>query len=134
LGVPASLRREDSPTEASIRLLVHTLYDGVRRDEILGPVFDQAVHGDWDGHVQRMTDFWSTVLLGAGRFQGNVCGEHMALAGMESGHVVRWLALFKQTVMLLFVDAAAEEILLSADRISGSLQPGFCGEQHVALP
>lgn len=128
------MKREEAITEESIRLLVESFYDGVRRDEVLGPVFDKALHGDWDGHLPRMVDFWSTVLLGTSRFQGNVYGKHMALTGIEREHFVRWLALFKQTVILLFADSAAEEILLIADRISGSLQLGFFGERQVAMP
>ncbi|GAB3554296.1 hypothetical protein GCM10027343_42130 [Noviherbaspirillum agri] len=121
-------------TEDAIRLLVDTFYDGVRRDEVLGPVFDQALHGDWAGHLPRMVDFWTTVLLGTSRFQGNVYGKHMALSGIEPEHFVRWLSLFKQTVTRLFAEPAAAEILLVADRISGSLQLGYFGERQVAMP
>lgn len=128
------MKFEEALTEESIRLLVDTFYDGVRRDEVLGPVFDQALHGDWAGHLPRMVDFWSTVLLGTGRFQGNVYGKHMALTGISREHFVRWLSLFKETVTRLFDEPAAQEILLIADRISGSLQLGFFGDRQVTMP
>lgn len=128
------MKFEEAVTEESIRLLVDTFYDGVRRDEVLGPVFDRALHGDWAGHLPRMYDFWSTVLLGTGRFQGNVYGKHMALTGISREHFVRWLSLFKETVMRLFDEPAAQEILLIADRISGSLQLGFFGDRQVTMP
>lgn len=128
------MKAAETITEESIRLLVHTFYDGVRRDAVLGPVFDKALHGDWEGHLPRMVDFWSTVLLGTSRFQGNVYGKHMALQGIEGEHFVRWLSLFKQTVTRLFAEPAAGEILLVADRIAGSLQLGYFGERRVAMP
>lgn len=123
----------DAITEESIPHLVHTFYDGVRKDEVLGPVFDNALHGDWSGHLPRMVDFWSTILLGTSKFQGNVYGKHMALTGITEQHFVRWLALFKETVNQLYVPAAATEIEVIADRIAGSLQLGFFGERLVRL-
>lgn len=128
------MKLEETVTEESIRRLVDTFYDGVRRDEILAPVFEKALHGDWAGHLPRMYDFWSTVLLGTSRFQGNVYGKHMALAGITREHFVRWLSLFKKTVTQLYADPAASEILLVADRIAGSLQLGFFGDRQVAMP
>jgi hemoglobin len=120
-------------TEDSIRLLVDTFYDGVRKDEILGPVFEQALAGQWSAHLPRMVDFWSTVLLGTGRFQGNVFGKHMALTGVTPEHFLRWLSLFKETATQLYADAPANEILEVADRIAGSLQLGYFGERMVRL-
>lgn len=128
------MKFEDAITEESIRVLVDTFYDGVRRDDVLAPVFEQALHGDWAGHLPRMYDFWSTVLLGSSRFQGNVFGKHMALAGIGREHFVRWLSLFKSTVTQVFAGQAAAEILLVADRIAGSLQLGYFGERQVAMP
>jgi len=128
------MKAAEAITEESIRLLVDTFYEGVRRDEVLGPVFDKALHGDWAGHLPRMVDFWSTVLLGTSRFQGNVYGKHMVLQGIEREHFVRWLSLFKETVTRLFAEQPASEILLVADRIAGSLQLGYFGERRVAMP
>lgn len=121
----------DTVTEESIRLLVEIFYDGVRRDEELGPVFEQTLHGKWAEHLPRMVDFWSTILLGSSRFQGNVFGKHMALSGIAPEHFVRWLSLFKQTVNGLFAVPLAEEIIEIADRIAGSLQLGYFGERLV---
>ncbi len=121
----------EAVTEESIRRLVDTFYEGVRKDEVLGPVFEAALHGAWDSHMPRMYAFWSTVLLGSSRFHGNVFGKHMALSGIDETHFVRWLTLFRHTVTGLFEDAPAKEILLIADRIAGSLQLGYFGKRTV---
>jgi hemoglobin len=126
-------RKFDVITEESIRILVDTFYDGVRKDDILGPVFEQALHGRWAEHLPRMVDFWSTILLGSGRFQGNVFGKHMALSGIAPQHFVRWLSLFKATATRLYEPQAANEILEIADRIAGSLQLGYFGERPVRI-
>ena len=53
-----------TPDKESITELVHAFYADVRKDDLLGPVFDKALHGQWDAHLHRLVDFWSTVLLG----------------------------------------------------------------------
>ncbi len=116
-------------SEASIKVMVDSFYAEVRKDEVLGPVFEHALHGQWDAHMPRMYAFWSTVLLGSGSFQGNVYGKHMALSGITKEHFVRWLALFKETVNRLWAPEAAQEAVLVADRIAGSLQYGFFGQR-----
>ncbi|CAN5725373.1 hypothetical protein BH11PSE12_BH11PSE12_17520 [soil metagenome] len=120
-------------TAASIESLVHVFYDKVRADALLGPVFARMLEGQWDKHLPRMVDFWSSILLRTGSFQGNVYGKHMALEGIGEQHFVHWLTLFKQTVETLYGDAAATEILTVADRIAASLQLGFFGERAVNL-
>ena len=120
-------------TEESIGLLVNTFYERVRGDDLLGAVFERILHDKWPTHLPRMVDFWSSILLGSGRFQGNVFGKHMALEGIETAHFVRWLALFKSTVMALFEGDEATRILEVADRIAGSLQLGFFGIRDVRM-
>ena len=66
-----------TPTVESISELVHAFYADVRQDALLGPVFDEALNGQWDEHLHRLVDFWSTVLLGSRSFKGNVLGKHM---------------------------------------------------------
>jgi hemoglobin len=122
---------ENTITEANIRRMVDTFYGSVRRDDVLGPVFEKALSHDWDAHLARMVDFWSTVLLGTHNFQSNVFGKHMALQGIEKEHFVHWLGLFGDTVRALYAPAQAEEILLIADRIAGSLQLGYFGKKLV---
>lgn len=123
---------ENTITEASIRLMVDTFYDGVRKDEVLGPVFDKVLHGRWDAHMPRMYDFWSTVLLGSGRFSGNVFGKHMALSGISKEHFVRWLGLFNATLSGIYDEETAASIMEIAGRIAESLQLGFFGERYQA--
>ncbi|TCS38300.1 hemoglobin [Paucimonas lemoignei] len=122
---------ETAFTPDNIHRMVHGFYDRVRRDDVLGPVFDEALPHGWDVHLPRMVEFWSTVLLGSGTFQGNVFGKHMALHGIEKEHFVRWLALFHETVTTLYAGAQAEEVLLVAQRIAGSLQLGYFGKKLV---
>jgi hemoglobin len=116
---------------SSITALVHQFYDDVRADPVLGPVFDGAIGDHWDTHLERMVEFWSTVMLGSHNFQGNVFGKHMALQGIEPDHFRRWLAMFQATATRLFEPALASEFLTVAARIAASLQYGYFGQVLV---
>lgn len=118
-------------TPSSIIRMVDTFYGRVREDAVLGPVFDARLTGKWQEHMPRMYAFWTKVLLGAGEFEGNVFGKHMALSGIESAHFIRWLTLFKLTTVEVFGADDAKEAILVAERIASSLQLGFFGEIRV---
>lgn len=117
---------------AAIAVLVDDFYADIRRDPLLSPVFDAAIGADWAPHLQRMVDFWSTVMLGARDFQGNVYGKHMRLNGIEPRHFERWLALFTQAATRLFGTEVAAEFIVVAGRIATSLQYGFFGKALAA--
>ena len=55
--------------EATIERLVRKFYADVRRDPILGPIFDDRI-SDWEPHLQRMCEFWSSLMLMSGRYHG----------------------------------------------------------------
>ncbi|MGO4378950.1 group III truncated hemoglobin [Pseudoduganella sp. RAF19] len=118
-------------TTESITNLVHRFYDDVRADPELGPVFNNAIGDQWDTHLGRMVDFWSTVMLGSRQFQGNVYGKHMVLQGIEPKHFERWLALFEATVERMFDGEDEKEFKVVAHRIAQSLQYGFFGKVMV---
>ncbi len=92
----------ESPTtladrEREIALLVDTFYDVVRRDPILGPVFEKRV-ADWDRHLATMRDFWSAAACRTGRYSGRPINVHRRIPEIEAEHFPRWVSLWQQTV------------------------------------
>ena len=116
---------------ASIATLVNDFYTDVRRDSLLQPVFDGAIGSSWEPHLERMVDFWCSVMLGSGEFKGNVFGKHMQLQGVDMAHFRNWLALFETHVRRLFQPDVAEEFLVVARRIAASLQYGYFGRAEA---
>lgn len=106
-----------------IERLVHTFYAKVRRDELLGPIFDARVE-DWDKHLARMCLFWSSVALGSGAYQGSPMRVHAPLP-VDAAHFDRWLALFEETANEVCPPAAAEHFVVRAKRIAQSLELGI---------
>jgi hemoglobin len=117
--------------KAVIAQLVHEFYDDVRDDPQLQVIFEAAIGDDWQPHLARMVEFWSTVMLATHEFRGNVFGTHMELDGVVPDHFKRWLALFEATARRLFVPALADEFMLVARRIAESLQYGYFGRVEV---
>lgn len=115
----------DAITRDNVRQLVDAFYGQVRDDELLGPVFLKALGDDWDPHLERLSEFWSTIVLGTRSFHGNVYGTHMQLNGIEPEHFRRWLDLFGQTANELFEAEQAEQFIGMARRVASSLQIGF---------
>jgi hemoglobin len=101
------MENHDINNEADIRNLVNTFYGKVRQDELLAPVFETVIGDQWDHHLERMTDFWSTLLLYTKKFSDDPLTKHLPLA-LTKDHFDRWLLLFQGTVDDLFQGQIAE--------------------------
>ena len=115
---------EAGVTETMIRGLVHALYAKVRRDEILGPIFNAKVD-DWDHHLHKLCTFWSSVALMTGSYKGRPMVVHALVPGISHPHFDRWLALFRDTARDLCPPEAAKLFIDRAERIAESLKLGI---------
>lgn len=121
-------------TEELIRRLVETFYDRVIRDPELGPIFQKALSGRWSKHLALMVDFWSSVALRTGRYQGKPQAAHMGMS-LTPELFSRWLALFEETARELCEPDAAAFFVDRAQRIAESLQIGLgIGPKALRLP
>lgn len=96
-----------------IERLVNAFYEVVRKDELLGFIFDEVANTHWDTHLPRMYAFWETVLFRSGGYSGNPVAAHAKLVPQtEMGRTQfdRWLVLFRETVDKLFSGPNAEHI------------------------
>ena len=111
-------------TEDMIRELVHAFYTTVRRDPLLGPIFNAKV-ADWDAHLATLCRFWSSVTLLTGAYKGRPMLVHAGLPDIDGPHFARWLALFKETAESMCPPEAAELFVDRSQRIAESLQAGI---------
>jgi hemoglobin len=111
-------------TEEALGRLVERFYARVRRDALLGPVFNGAID-DWPEHLERLQAFWSSVMLTSGRYKARPLPAHLKHAeAMTPDRFERWLALWKETTDELFAPDAAAAFQAKAGRISESLALG----------
>ncbi|PTT84230.1 globin [Pelomonas sp. HMWF004] len=113
---------------AGLRRLVDAFYVDVRADELLGPVFAKAIGDDWEPHLSRMTEFWSTVMLGTKSFKGKVYQTHAALADgapVTPEHFLRWITLWTRHTQRLFPGAVADQLQRMAAGMGRNLLAGL---------
>jgi hemoglobin len=111
--------------EASLRHLIERFYARVRADDVIGPLFNDAV-ADWSDHLDKLQSFWSSVMLTSGRYKGRPLPAHVQHADrISNASFDRWLSLWRQTTAELFEPAAAATLQEKAERIAESLQLGI---------
>ncbi|RYE23428.1 MAG: group III truncated hemoglobin [Sphingobacteriales bacterium] len=121
---------------ADIQLLVESFYERVKRDELIGHIFNNAHNFSWDTHIPVMVNFWETILLDTGRYHGNPMLTHIELNKREpllSPHFERWIKLFSEMLDEHFTGSRVEEAKKRADsmallmqyKIGQSSKPGF---------
>ncbi|MFC0406903.1 group III truncated hemoglobin [Roseomonas elaeocarpi] len=112
--------------EAMIRRVVDRFYALVREDEVLGPVFRSAIPDEkWQAHLGTIADFWSSLLLGSGRYNGRPLPKHLALPDVGDAHFRRWLALFRTTAEEVCPPAVAALMVERAERVANSFRLGI---------
>ena len=131
IKTPAQLHREQVQRdalqlgidEAFIVTLVDEFYRRIRAHTVLGPIFTDAITGDWDPHLQKMKAFWSSVARNTGRYSGKPVPAHQKLARVEPDHFAIWLDLFRQTLIDTAPTPQAVDYFMDrAHRIARSLQ------------
>ena len=101
-----AVKRKEIETREDVFLLVDTFYKKVRKDDLLGPIFNRRIT-DWDSHLQHLTDFWESNLFFRNRFRGNPLEKHKEVDAenaysINELHFGVWLNLWFQTVDELF--------------------------------
>ena len=109
--------------EAMIRAVVHGFYADVRRDPLIGPIFNAAIAPDeWPAHLDKLCDFWSATLLRTDRYGGRPLPPHLRIPGLGEEHFRRWLSLFRDTVQRLCPEDVAALFMDRALRIAHSFR------------
>ena len=106
------MSKEDIKTRDDIFLLVTKFYEKVRKDDVLGPFFNETIK-DWDGHLQHLTTFWESSLFLKTKFNGDPLEAHAKVDkafnnSISEMHFGIWLNLWFQTIDELFIGDYAE--------------------------
>lgn len=120
--------------------LVDAFYRSVRADDQLGHIFDEVARVQWETHLPKLTNFWDSVLFGAGTFRGNPIAAHANLltqTELDWPLFEHWLDLFRRTVDGMFSGERAGHLVRCAEdmacviysRIQGVPDPRFDPER-----
>lgn len=102
-----------------VSLLVHTFYGKIRKDELLGPIFNGIIT-DWETHLELLTDFWETNLFFNRKYFGNPMHAHVEVDKkcnhtISELHFGTWINLWILTIDELF-NAQDERALIAKNR------------------
>lgn len=100
-----------------IKKMVHTFYGKVRKDKLIGPIFNERIQDRWPQHLEKMYTFWQTVLLGEHTYFGSPFPAHASLP-ISHDHFEKWMELFRQTLDELFKGAIAEDAKWRAGKMA----------------
>jgi len=99
-------QKSDIKNRQDIKLLVVRFYEKIRKDPILGPIFNAIIH-DWEAHFELLTDFWESQLLTKRGYLGNPIAVHQEVDdkmnhSIASEHFGLWLNIWFATLDELF--------------------------------
>jgi len=108
---------KDILTLEDCKTLVDNFYGKVRKDPLIGPIFDQVIQDRWPEHLEKMYRFWQTVLLEDHTYFGSPFPPHANLP-VEWVHFEKWLELFNQTIDEHFTGEVAAEARWRANKMA----------------
>lgn len=111
----------DILTLEDVKLLVDDFYNKVQQNEILAPIFNNVIGGNWPKHLEKMYGFWQTLLLDVQAYSGSPFLKHAKLL-ISAAHFDIWIGLFNQTVEEHFEGEKATEAKWRAARMSEMFQ------------
>jgi hemoglobin len=118
--------KESGLTGELVRHVVIRFYDDIRRDGILGPVFEGAIGDHWDEHIERIVQFWLTATrLGRGYDGKNFMPAHLKHRSIHIEHIPRWLGLFRKTAVEQCSPEGASVLIDIAERMAETLAIGL---------
>lgn len=115
-------------TADQIDRVVAAFYAGVRRHEVLGPVFARHV-ADWPAHEARIAGFWRNAILQDRSYDGNPMAVHRAAGNVMPGMFTPWLALFDATLQAELPAPTAAQWSALAHRIGRGLSLGLQAQE-----
>jgi hemoglobin len=118
--------KESGLTAQLVRNVVIRFYDQIRRDGVLGPIFEDAIGSHWDEHIGRIVQFWLTATrLGRGYNGKNFMPAHLKHRSIHAEHLPRWLGLFRQTAVERCSAEGASVLIDIAERMAETLEIGL---------
>lgn len=110
-------KREDIQNLEDIKILVNEFYDSIRKDELLGPIFNSIIKNRWSEHLEKMYRFWQTVLLEEHTYYGSPFPPHAQMP-IEKLHFDQWIKLFSNTVDNYFQGEKADKAKWQGSRMA----------------
>ena len=117
--------KKDIETREDINRLIVQFYEQVKKDSIIGFIFNDVVIMNWEVHIPVIVDFWETILLDNPVYKKNAMEVHYDLNNkiqLQKIHFESWLTLFTGTVDELYEGNRATLVKTRAQSIAAVMQ------------
>ena len=117
--------KNDIISREDIERLMLAFYDKVKKDELIGFIFNDIAKVNWEVHVPIIVDFWETLLLDNHVYDKNAMAVHYhlnKLTPLLPEYFERWLSLFTITVDDMFEGKLASTAKSKAMSIGSLMQ------------
>lgn len=71
--------KNDILTKDDIKKLVNSFYEIIKKDDLLGPIFNDISKVDWENHLPIMYAFWENAIFFTGVYVGNPLKTHQKI-------------------------------------------------------
>ena len=112
---------KDISTLEDIKTLVDAVYEKVRRDELVSPIFNERIQNSRPQHLEKMYSFWQTVLLNEQTYSGSPFPPHAQLP-INHSHFEKWIELFISTIDELYKGDKSTEAKWRAGKMAEMFQ------------
>ncbi len=109
--------KHDIRNREDLVILVHEFYNRIGRDEALGAIFFEVIGNQWDEHLDKMVNFWESLLFSKPVYNGHPFSKHVDLP-LTVKHFEQWLLLFFKTIDAYFIGDKANEVKSKATNIA----------------
>lgn len=122
---------------ADVSVLVNTFYDRIRKDEVLGPIFNRHIKEEqWPIHLEKLTDFWVTTLFGVVCFKGNPTIAHRTVDeklkySIAQHHFEQWVSLWHNTIDSLFEGALENRAKKASESMARGQFNAICNSRSL---
>ncbi len=109
----------------SLQRLMDVFYAKVRKNEALGPIFNDKIGTDdasWEHHKKKIASFWGGIFLGEQDYHGAPLRAHLDLPPFPREFFQIWLNLFAESAQMIFEQESAQTILQKAQDIAKRFQ------------
>lgn len=114
-------------TAVQIDAVVAKFYAGIRKDDVLGPVFFESIPDEreiWVEHEAKIARFWRNAILFERSYDGNPQQVHAQRPAVMPEHFTLWLDLFDEVLAGELPHDLAASWSALAHRIGSGLRMG----------
>ena len=128
--------KKDIETREDITRLIVQFYEQVKKDSIIGFIFNDVVNMNWEVHIPIIVDFWETILLDNPVYKKNAMEVHYDLnkkIALQQKHFSQWLLLFYTSVDNLYTGKTATLAKTRAKSIAAVMEFKMSGANNNIL-